>query len=186
MDDARTRTTDLVLSSPAPGSEAFASLVGVVYEELKRLAGALLRRERPGHTLQPTALVHEAYLHLVDSTRLQWKDRVHFLAIAARAMRQVLVHHARARGAAKRGGGRDRITLHDAPGEAGLPGVEVLALEEALEELARLDERKARVVELRFFSGLTLPEAAAVLGVSISTAEDDWALARAWLGRRLS
>ena len=164
---------------------AFDGLVPVVYEEMRSLAAADLRREAKEHTLQPTALAHEAYLRLVDETKVQWRGRAQFLAIAARAMRQILVDHARTKGAAKRGGGWERITLHDAAGQLGHPLLDLLALDEALEELAKLDARKARVVEMRFFSGLTNREAAEALEISEATTEDDWFMARAWLKRRL-
>lgn len=162
------------------------ALVPLVYDELKRLAGALLARERGGHTLQPTALAHEAWMRLVAATKVEWKDRAQVLAIAARSMRQILVDHARGKGRVKRGGGRERVTLVDVPEPAAeASALDVLALEEALADLSREDDRKARLVELRFYGGLTSKEAASVLGVSETTAEDDWAYARAWLRRRL-
>lgn len=165
-----------------------------VYEELRGLAGGYLRRQNAAHTLQPTALVHEAFLKLVDHTSVQWNGRAHFFAVAAKAMRQVLVDHARAKNADKRGGGWDRITLDQAVWSGGPAGgiaansteVDVLALNEVLDLLAEVDPRQAHIVELRFFGGLTVDEVAAVVGVSKTTAEDEWRMARAWLSRKLA
>jgi RNA polymerase sigma-70 factor, ECF subfamily len=161
-------------------------LVPLVYDELRQLAAAILRQERPGHSLQPTALVNEAYLRLIDATKVEWQGRAQFFALAGRSMRQILVDHARARDAAKRGGDRVRVTLSDDSG--GLRGPEdldLLDVDEALGELAALDARKARVIELRFFAGLEMKEIAEVLRIGMTTAEDDWYFARAWLRRRL-
>jgi RNA polymerase sigma factor (TIGR02999 family) len=152
-----------------------------VYDDLHRIAGEYLRHERVDHTLQPTALVHEAYLKVAK--RDDWKSATHFRAVASRAMRQVLVDHARRRGRLKRGGERLMLTTNIACEPA--IDVDVLAVDEALEALAQLDERKARVVELRFFGGLTARESADVLGISQKTAEADWYFARAWLHDRL-
>jgi len=168
------------------GSGGFDALLPIVYEELRELAGAYLRRERAAHTLQPTALAHEAYLRLVDATKIEWRDRAQLLAIAARAMRQILIDHARRRAALKRGGGRDRVTLSDTPGILGDDPLDLLELDAALEDLAAVDPRKGRVVELRFFAGLTLKEVAEAVGISLTTAEDDWYFARAWLRGRLA
>ncbi|MDQ7013529.1 MAG: ECF-type sigma factor [Planctomycetota bacterium] len=166
-------------------SEPSHSLEQSAYSALRGLAAAYLHRERRDHTLQPTALVHEAYLKLAGGAS-DWKSQTHFQAIAANAMRQILVDHARARKTKKRGGDWLRVTL--SPNNAATPGldVDVLALNDALEQLAALDERKARVVELRFFGGLTCAEAAEEVGVSPKTAEADWYFARAWLRERLS
>lgn len=161
------------------------SALPVIYDELRAIAAAYLRLERPGHTLQPTALVHEAYGRLADHASPPWTDAAHFRAIAARVMRQVLVDSARRHGAAKRGAGMDRVTLSGAQLPAPDTGIDVLELDELLGELSRLHERKARVVELLFFGGLTHAEAAGVIGVSRKTVESDWYTARAWLGRRL-
>lgn len=181
----RAHATDLVVAGrDDPG--AFDRLVPIVYDELRRLAGAYLRRERADHTLQPTALAHEAWMRLVDATKVVWRDRAQFLAIAARTMRQILVDHARAHRAQKRGGDAVRVTLSDAPAGFGRPDLDLLAVDEALHALAELDERKARVVELRFFGGLTETEAAHALGVSQTTVENDWRFARAWLAGRLA
>lgn len=168
-------------------SEAVDALLPLVYDDLRGLAGHYMRRERANHTLQPTALVHEAYLRLMRSAKVPWTDRAHFLAVAARAMRQILIEHARRCQTVKRGGkGPERVTLvWPRAQEPRDVIVDLLALDEALNELARLHARHARVVELRFFGGLTIPETAHVLGVSPSTIQNDWAMTRAWLGDRL-
>lgn len=167
-------------TGPPSADEAAAA----VYAELRRLAAAYMRRERPGQTLQATALVHEAYLRLAGAGT-PWKDERHFVGIAARSMRQILVERARARGAQKRWAGLDRVTLSDAlaaaPGDAMLP-----ALDEALSRLEAIDPEQARIVELRYFMGLTVEEAADVLGISPATLKRRWALARAWLFRALT
>lgn len=164
---------------PAPA--ALDEMVPLVYEELRRLASHYLSRERPGHTLQPTALVNEVYLRLIDQRRVDWRNRAQFLGIAASLMRRILVNYARDRGAAKRGGGAERVSLSLVPSPSGRSEVELIALEDALERLAALDERKGRVVELKFFGGLTVDEIAEVLQVSGATVEREWAFARAWL-----
>lgn len=164
----------------------FRELLPLLVDELRALAGALLRQERPDHTLQPTALVNEAYLKLVDQTQPDFADRRHFMAVAARAMRQILVDHARGKGAIKRGGQMARVTLNEALLHDQACDVDVAALDDALRELEKLDLRKSRVVELRFFGGMTNQEAAEVLGVSPKTTEADWYMARAWLRRALS
>jgi RNA polymerase sigma-70 factor, ECF subfamily len=156
-----------------------------VYAELRRLARGHLRRERPGHSLSPTALVHEAYLKLIDQRRVRWQNRAHFFAIAAQHMRRILVEHARARHAAKRGHGAGAIALSDCDARIDPPDVDILALNDALEKLARIDSRQSVLVELRFFGGLTVDEAAAVLGVAPITVKRDWTLARTWLYREL-
>ena len=157
-----------------------------VYDELRRLVGFYLGRERANHTLQPTALVHEAFVKLTEQASAHWNDETHFRAIAANAMRQILVDHARAHGASKRGGGWLRVTLAEAARSEGLSDLDMLSLEESLEELSELSERRARVVELRFFGGLTCAEVARVNEVSIKTVEADWYLARAWLRQRMT
>jgi RNA polymerase sigma factor (TIGR02999 family) len=175
----------------ASGGEiaAAADLLPLVYDELRALAEAFFRNERDDHTLQPTALVHEAYVRLVDQTSIEWKSRNQFFVVAAKAMRNILVDHARAKGRLKRGGGgvwqeRTLAAVEDTLGAADDP-VDMLALNEALERLAELDERKARLVELRFFAGLNEADAAELLGISRSTAAEDWRMARAWLHREL-
>jgi len=159
-------------------------LFPLVYAELRRIAAREMRREKPGRTLQTTALVHEAYLRLLKDASLSFENRAHFLGIAARAMREILIEHARARSARKRGGGAVRLTVDDLVAPA--PSIDVLALDEALQRLARLDERHARVVELRYFGGLSVEETASALGVSPATVKRDWTLARAWLFREMT
>lgn len=158
--------------------------LGGIYDALRGLAAAYLHQERRDHTLQPTALVHEAYLKLAGKD--DWKSQTHFQAVAANAMRQILVDHARAKKAQKRGGDWVRVTLSAEAAAQGAPDIDILALDDALSCLAEIDQRKARVVELRFFGGLTCAEAAEEVGVSPKTAEADWYFARAWLRERLS
>jgi RNA polymerase sigma factor (TIGR02999 family) len=164
---------------------ALDTLVPVVYRELRAIAAGFLRNERAAHTLQPTALVHEAYLRLAGQSGLHWQNRAHFVGIAARAMRWVLVDHARRRRMGKRDGGLVRVTLDDERyGKAG--DVEIMALNEALDALAKKDEQLERIVEMRYFGGLTIEETAEVLGVGTATVEREWRLARAWLLRELT
>jgi RNA polymerase sigma factor (TIGR02999 family) len=160
-------------------------LMPIVYGEMKRLAAAYLRHERAGHTLQPTALAHEAYLRLLTQKDVPWQNRAHFLGIAAQAMRRILVDHARRRNALRRGGGQTVVSLDESLA-AGVQQVGFEDLDRALLDLARLSERQARVVELRYFGGLTIEETAEVLAVSPITVKRDWAMARAWLYRELS
>ena len=172
----------------ARGGDRVASddVARLLARELRDIAAGLLRRERPGHTLQPTALVNEAWLRMGGGESRDYADRVHFFATAAQVMRRVLVDHARARAAGKRGGDWTRVTLDDvAAGTTGPADADVIALHEALERLHALSERQARVVELRWFGGLTLDETASELSVSTGTVENDWAFARAWLKREL-
>ena len=181
------KTVTEVLNELAKGDErALDRLLPVVYRELKRLAAGYLRSERAEHTLQPTALAHEAYLRLVGREEIQWQNRAHFLGVAARAMREILVDHARRRKALKRGGGQ-ALTLYDEalPVAGGRP-VAFDDLDQALTDLARLSERQAKVVELRYFGGLTIEETGEVLGISPVTVKRDWATARAWLYRELT
>ena len=166
--------------------EAVDQLMPLIYEQLQAMAKRQLRGERPDHTLNSTALVHEAYLKLVDQTRVSWQNRAHFFAVAAQAMRRILVNYANRRLAAKRGGGQIIATFSDDELVRETRAEELVALDAALEELAQLDERRCRVVELRFFAGLTQEETAEVLGVSVPTVRRDWRLARAWLGRHLN
>ncbi len=162
-------------------------LLPLVYEELKRLAARKLGREKPGQTLQTTALVHEAYIRLVDNEKAQhWNSRGHFFGAAAEAMRRILVEQARRKGALKAGGGRQRVGLSDVDPEFKGPKVDLLALDEALEKLERSEPRKAKLVKLRFFAGLTNQQAAEALGISASTADNDWAYAKSWLGVEMS
>lgn len=165
--------------------EAVNRLMPLVYDQLQAMAKRQLASERSNHTLNSTALVHEAYLKLVDQTRVTWQNRAHFYAVAAQAMRRILVNYANRRLAAKRGGGQVIATFNDDEVVRETRAEELVALDAALEELGRLDERQGKVVELRFFAGLTQEETAEVLGVSVPTVRRDWRLARAWLARRL-
>lgn len=178
--------TELLRAMSAGSPSAAEQLLPAVYEELRGLAAAYLRRERRDHTLQPTALVHEAYLRLVGENQPSWTGRAHFLAVAARAMRRVLVNHALARKTEKRGGGRTVVGLDPALTAAPGLAVDALDLSDAIDRLAALDERKSRLLEMRFFAAMTMEEAAGVLGVSLSTVESDWRFARAWLAHELS
>lgn len=171
-------------STPS-GEKSLEAMIPMVYDELRRLAAHYLRGERREHTLQPTALVNEAYLCLVAQRKLEWRNRSHFLAIAARTMRHILVDHARMHGALKRGGDRQRVSLEDTSLPQTQINLDVLALDEALAKLATFDTTKSRLVELRFFGGLTIDEAAVVLNVSPATAKRMWTLAQAWLHREL-
>jgi RNA polymerase sigma factor (TIGR02999 family) len=164
---------------------ALDELIPLVYGELRRIAAHYLRQERRGHTLQTSALVNEAFLRLIDQT-VDWRNRAQFFGIAARMMRQILVDHARHRGRAKRGGEQVRVALDEALDVAQTPDADLVALDEALTALAQFDPQQSRVVELRYFGGLTIAETAEVLGVSDSTVEREWNLARAWLLRELS
>jgi RNA polymerase sigma factor (TIGR02999 family) len=176
-----------VAREPDTGRHAdYDELFPLVYGELRRIAAREMRREKPGRTLQTTALVHEAYLRLIKDASLSFESRAHFLGIAARAMREILIEHARARAARKRGGGAVRLTLSDVVAPVPSPAIDVLALDEALQRLARLDERHARVVELRYFGGLSVEETAAALDLSPATVKRAWTLARAWLYRELA
>jgi RNA polymerase sigma factor (TIGR02999 family) len=161
-------------------------LMLVVYEDLRRLAHRYLQQEREGHTLEATALVNEAFLKLIDQTRVDWRGRTHFFAVGAQAMRRVLVNHAKTKKRLKRGGGRNQVPLDEPLAVSADRADDVLALDEALERLAALDARQARIVELRFFGGLTVAEAAEVLGVSPRTIEREWTACRAWLRRELA
>jgi RNA polymerase sigma factor (TIGR02999 family) len=161
-------------------------LMLVVYEELRRRAAARLRREGRGHVLQPTALVHEAYLRLVNQRHADWQNRAHFFAVASEMMRRILVDHARRRKMVKRSGGWARVTVDDAVAQSDPPDVDLLDLDVALSELASFDARKSRVAELRFFGGLSLDEIAHALGASRATIEREWQAARAWLYRRMT
>ena len=170
-------------------SSATERLLPLVYDELRVLAGSYFARRQAGHTLQPTALVHDAYLKLAGGEG-QWQNRAHFMAVAAKAMRQILMNHARDKAAVKRGGGAAKITIIEAvtpvTDESDADRrLDLIALDEALTKLAAVSERQARITELRFFGGLTIADTAHVVGVSTTTVEDDWHMARAWLGREL-
>lgn len=176
--------TSLLRAWSAGDPEAERQLVPLVYGELRRRAGAYLRRERPGHTLQPTALVHEAWLRLAGQD-VNWQNRSQFFGMASQLMRRILVDHARRRRAARRGGGGLQVPLEEAMGVTGGDPVDLVRLDEALTELAELDPRQGRIVELRFFGGLTTEETAGLLGVSPATIKRDWTVAKAWLFARL-
>jgi RNA polymerase sigma factor (TIGR02999 family) len=178
--------TALLLSWSDGDQDAPAKLMPLVYDELRRLARDHLRRERPDHTLQPTALVNEVYLRLIDQRRVNWQTRAQFFGLAAQLMRHVLVDHARSRAAAKRGGLMHKLSLDEAWMTPEEVAVELVALDEALVRLAVIDERKSRVVEMRFFAGLSVEETAAALGVSDKTVMRDWRIAKMWLHRELS
>lgn len=178
--------TQLLLAWSGGNAEALDRLLPLVYEELRRRAEGQMRRERAEHTLQPTALVHEAYLKLVDQKGVKWSDRAHFFGVASRAMRQVLVDHARRRRTARHGGAEIRLSLEDAALATPPKSLDLLALDDALSRLAALDERQSRLVELRVFGGLTIEEAARVLGCSHATVSRDWKHAEAWLHREMA
>lgn len=169
----------------AGDQKAADQLMSVVYDEMRRMARHYIRLERPGHTLQATALVHELYLKLFRSDPIEWKDRAHFYAVAAQALRRILVNHARDREAGKRGGKQVRLSLTEVNGLSDPVDHEVLEIEDALVKLEQVDSRAARVVELRFFAGLTEAEAAEALDISVATLKRDWAFGRAWLLRHL-
>jgi RNA polymerase sigma factor (TIGR02999 family) len=177
--------THLLKEWSAGDQLALDRLTPLVYEELRQLATRYMRRERPGHTLQTTALIHEAYLRLIDANDVNWQSRAHFFAIAAKLMRRILVEHARRRDAHKRGGSVIRLPLDETLAVADETDVDLLAIDEALNRLAAVDPQQARVVELRFFSGLSVEETAAALGVSPKTVKRDWSVARAWLRREI-
>jgi RNA polymerase sigma factor (TIGR02999 family) len=177
--------TQLLEEFTAGNKEALSSLLPLIYDELRRLAAYYLHRERPNHTLQATALVHEAYLRLVNQRAVRWQNRSHFFGVAAQAMRRILVDHARAYGATKRGSGEHKLPLDEASAVGVSQSFDVLALNEALDRLATFDEQQVRVVELRFFAGFSVEETAEILGVSPATVKREWAMARAWLKREI-
>jgi RNA polymerase sigma-70 factor, ECF subfamily len=177
--------TALLLAWRGGDETALETLIPVVYQELRRIARRHMAREHPGHALQATALVHEAYLRLMDSSQIQWQNRAHFFAVSANLMRRILVDHVRSRNYAKRGGQAQHVTLEDARLVSTEQFPDLLALDDALNSLAAFDARKSRVVELRFFGGLSVDETAAVLDVSARTVMTDWSFAKAWLLREL-
>ena len=176
--------TTLLLEWSQGSRVALEQVTPLIYDELRRLAARQLRRERPGHTLQSTALVHEAYLKLIDQQRVQWHDREHFFAVASQMIRRILVSYARSRNSIKRGGGRTMLTLNDV-GSA-TSEIDLIALDDALERLSRLDAQQGRIIELRFFGGVSIQATAKLLGISTATVNRDWKLARAWLHRELA
>jgi RNA polymerase sigma-70 factor (ECF subfamily) len=183
---SRAHVTELLLAWGSGDRAALDELVPIIHEELRRLARHQMRGERDNHTLQTTALVNEAFLRLVDLRRILWQDRAHFLALSARLMRRILVDHARSRSYQKRGGGAAKVTLDESLVASPERDVDLVALDDALEDLARVDARKSQVVELRFFGGLSVEETAEALKVSPETVTRDWRLAKAWLLREIS
>ena len=181
MDDSRSEVTRLLHQWTDGRRDALDRLLPQIYDELRRLASSYLRRERPDHTLQATALVHEAFLKLIDQRAVRWQNRAHFVGIAAQAMRRILVDHARAHSAEKRGAGDRRMSLNEALVVTEAPDVDVLALDEVLTRLAAIDPQQSRVVELRYFGGLTMEETAEVMRISPATVGREWTLAKAWL-----
>jgi RNA polymerase sigma-70 factor, ECF subfamily len=173
--------TDVLLNWGHGDSQAREELLPLIYDELRQIARSYLRHERPDHTLQPTALVHEAYLRLIDQRRVNWRNRAQFIGLAAVMMRRVLVNHARNRKVAKRGGTAERVPLTIAVDVSEQPEHDVIAVHDALSRLQAIDERKARIVELKFFGGLTTEEIAEVTNLSSATIEREWSFARAWL-----
>lgn len=184
-DQTRADVTRLLVLWTGGNQQAMEDLLPLVYDELRKLARRYLQRERPGHTLQSTALVHEAYLRMIDQHDVSWQGRAHFFGIAAQMMRRILVDHARGRDAAKRGAGACKLTLDEdllAPAER---DINLVALDQALDTLSKLDSQQARIVELRFFAGLSIEETAEVLKISPATVKRDWAMAKAFLSRQL-
>lgn len=179
------QVTNLLLAWGNGDEMAFEQLVPMVHAELRRIARRHMGHEHAGHTLQPTALVNEAYLKLVDVRRVQWQDRAHFFAMSSRVMRRVLVDSARARGYQKRGAGAQKVTFVEEQVGSAQPAADVLALDEALEALTAIDPRKGQVVEMRYFGGLSIEETAEALGVSVRTVKRDWTMAKLWLHREL-
>jgi RNA polymerase sigma factor (TIGR02999 family) len=183
---AEQREISLILRDWGEGRRDSANvLLALVYDELRRIARQYLRKERSDHTLQPTALVHEAYMKLIDISDVSWQDRAHFFAVASNVMRHILVDHARARATDKRGGEAQRIALEDAVKLSDAPDIDLLALDEAMKQLAEFDAQQSKIVELRFFGGLTIEETAHVLAISPATVKREGTMAKAWLFRRI-
>jgi RNA polymerase sigma factor (TIGR02999 family) len=183
--DASKQVTQLLVDWSKGDVQAREALLPLVYAELRQLAASYLRRERPDHTLQPTALVHEAYLRLVEERNVDWQGRSHFFSVAAKLMRRILVDHARAHVAAKRGGGLSRVPLTDTIVMSQERPAELLALDQGLSRLASVDPQQGQVVELRVFAGLSVAETSHALGISPATVKRDWAVAKAWLTREI-
>jgi RNA polymerase sigma-70 factor, ECF subfamily len=177
--------TERLIAWGAGDRAALDQLLPVVYQELRRMAGNYLRQENPGHTLQPTALVHEAWLRLIDQARVDWRNRAQFFGVAAQMMRRILVDHAKAKHREKRGGDAVKLSLDDVINLSRERAADLIALDDALDELTRVDERKSRVVELRYFGGFTIEEIAQILEVSPETVMRDWKLAKAWLYQQI-
>jgi RNA polymerase sigma factor (TIGR02999 family) len=178
--------TGLLVELSKGNRDVLDELLPLIYNELKRIAAGYLRNERSGHTLQPTALVNEAYLKMIDITQVSWQNKAHFIGVAANQMRRILVDHARRHNAEKRGGEFHILTLNEEIDKADEEAAELVELDDALNELAKMDLVKARIVELRYFGGLTMEEAAEVLGVSVITVKRHWKMTKAWLYGRLS
>ena len=186
MDSGPPTITQLLMQWSNGDPQALDQLTPLVYDELRQMARTYLRRERPDHTLQATALVHETYLRLIDQHSVSWQNRAHFFGIASQMMRRILVNHALARAAAKRGGDAEKLSLNEAINFAGERGVDLISLDAALKELEVLDAKQTRIVELRFFGGLSLKETAEVLKLSPATVKREWATARLWLRRKMA
>jgi RNA polymerase sigma factor (TIGR02999 family) len=186
MDRRSADVTRLLRQWSSGQAQALDRLLPQIHAELRKLAAGYLRKERPSHTLQPTALVNEAFIKLVDQRAVKWQNRAHFFGIAAQAMRRILVDHARAHGAGKRGGGERKVALDEALAISGSVDIDVLALDEALTRLASIDPQQSRVVELRYFGGLTMEETAEVMQISPATVGREWRMAKAWLFAELS
>jgi len=182
-DQAPQEVTQLLIDWSNGDQQAFERLLPLVYGELRKLAARYLARERQNHTLQSTALVHEAYIRMIDQNRVQWKNRAQFFGVAAQMIRRILVDHARSHHAAKRGSGAIKLSLDEAMAVPGGRDLDLVALDDSLHTLAELDGQQARIVELRFFGGLSIEETAEVLGISPATVKRDWASAKAWLYR---
>lgn len=182
---SQNQVTQLLLDWGNGDKAALDKLVPVVYQELRRLAAYYMRRERPGHTLQTSALVNEAYMRLVDYSQIRWQSRAHFFAVAAQAMRRILVEHARKRHFAKRGGGAVQVSFDETAIVSQEQASDLVALDDALTSLEAMDERKARIVELRYIGGLNIEETAEVLGISPATVQREWRAAKAWLYRAI-
>jgi RNA polymerase sigma factor (TIGR02999 family) len=184
---AETRNITQLLTAWSSGDKAaLDALIPVVYDELRRQASRYLRRERPGHTLQTTALINEAYLRFVDQKTMKWQNRAQFFGIASQLMRRILVDHARAKHRAKRGGSDIRVSLTEAMALSSNQEIDLVELDEALNRLAEIDEQQSKIVELRFFSGLSVEETAAALNISPATVKRDWSMAKAWLHREIN
>ncbi|HJZ80769.1 MAG TPA: sigma-70 family RNA polymerase sigma factor [Pyrinomonadaceae bacterium] len=181
METSRTEITDQLIAWSRGDAAALERLMPAVYQELRRIADYYLRGEQAGHSLQPTALVHEAYLRLIDQTKVEWHNRAHFFGVAAQMMRRILIDHAKAKQRLKRGGAAPKISLDETVDVTHERAAELVALDDALQILSEVDERKSRIVELRYFGGLTVEETAQVLGISDKTVMRDWKLAKAWL-----
>ena len=186
MDSGPPTITQLLMQWSNGDQQALEQLTPLVYDELRQMARTYLRRERPDHTLQATALVHEAYLRLIDQHSVSWQNRAHFFGIASQMMRRILVNHALARATAKRGGNVEKLSLDEATGFAGQRELDLISLDEALKELELLDSRQTRIVEIRFFGGLSMTETAEVLKLSPATVKREWSTARLWLRRKMA